>query len=299
MYFLDGESADWTEWYLDGYIPLNYVVGVNGLIYYGDAGYYESAISSAIERTIYPDPDSPYVEDLDPDDGETDVNLNKSIKGHIVDDNWGIDEDTISVDATVFGRDDIAGDLSLTGDFFDFTYTLNPDDDLPHYAEVFVYVAADDLASNEVEYEYSFWTRSFELQEPDDGDVIDVTGPGRGGKAGRVATMGTVPVIANGDGRTGVDVTFEWEEVVRAESYELIVDDNDDFSSPEVDETDIPENTYTHTFDVTDDVTYYWYVVCNAPDADFDSEEVFSFSFDYNTNVTPASLGHIKAGFAE
>jgi len=248
---------------------------------------------------IYGDEDPPYVDGLNPEDGETGVDIDDNIKGHVKDDNWGVDEESIVVEAEVFARDDITGNLTFSGDFFNYMYTLNPDDDLPHYAEIFVYVAAEDLAEHDVEYEYSFWTRSFELQEPDDGDVIDVTGPRSSGGAGSVAAMGTVPITADGGGRTDVDVTFEWEEVIRADSYELLVDDNDDFSSPEVHETGITDTEYTHTFDVTDDATYYWYVVCNAPEDDFDSEDVFSFEFDYNTNVTPASLGHIKAGFAE
>ncbi len=300
--FMDAEQSDWTAWKKAGssYYGQTALVGPNGYIYFiDDYAFDEAGLTDALESIIYGDDDPPYVDGLNPDDGETDVDLDDNIKGHVKDDNWGVDEESVVVEASVFSRDVIEGTLSLTGTFFNFTYTLNPDDDLPHYAEVSVYVAADDLAGNDVEYEYSFSTRSFELEAPDDGEVFDVTGPRSGGEAGRVATIGTVPVIADSGGRTGVDVTFEWEEVVRADSYELLVDDNDDFSSPEVHETGIADTEYTHTFDVTDDVTYYWYVVCNAPESDFDSADVFSFEFDYNTNVTPASIGHIKAGFAE
>ncbi len=301
--FLYGVGSDWTAWKKSSSgVPQTFIIGATGYCYLSKLGYGGGSYTEFIdtfEDIIYGDDDPPYVDGLNPDDGETGVDLDDNIKGHVKDDTWGVDEESVVVEASVFSRDVIEGTLTLTGGFFNFTYTLNPDDDLPHYAEVFVYVAADDLAGNDVEYEYSFSTRSFELEAPDDGEVFDVTGPRSGGEAGRVATTGTIPVIADGGGRTDVDVTFEWEEVVRADSYELLVDDNDDFSSPEVDETGIADNEYTHTFDVTDDVTYYWYVVCNAPDSDFDSEEVFSFSFDYNTNVAPASLGHIKAGFAE
>jgi hypothetical protein len=299
--FIDGESSDWTAWKkTSSGVPQTFIIGPTGYCYLSKLGYggsYQDFIDT-FDAIAFGDEDPPYVDSLNPDDGATGVNLNANIKGHVKDDNWGVDEESVIVEGSVFSRDDIEGTLTLTGGFFDFAYSLNPDDDLPHYAEISVYVAAEDLAGYDVEYEYSFWTRSFELQEPDDGDVIEVIGRG-GGAPEHGALSGNLTLSPGSGTRTDVDVTFEWEEVVRAESYELIVDDNDDFSSPEVDVTDITDPEYTYTFDVTDDVTYYWYVICNAPDADFDSEDTFSFSFDYNTNIAPASLGQIKAGFAE
>jgi hypothetical protein len=300
--FLDAEQSDWNNWKKAGssYYGQTALVGPNGYVYFiDDYDLDETGLTTAIENIIYGDEDPPYVENLDPEDGETGVDLDDNIKGHVKDDCYGVDEESITVDVNTADRGEIPGSLNFTGDFLDFTYTFNPDDDLPHYSEIFVTVNAADLAEppHYVEdYEYSFWTRSFYLEEPDDGDVIDVF-DGRG-EASALAT-GIIKTASRTDTRGDVDVTFEWEEVVRAESYELFVDDNDDFSSPEVHVTDIDDNEYTHTFTVTEDMTYYWYVVCNAPDADFDSEDIFSFSFDYNTNIAPASLGHIKAGFAE
>jgi hypothetical protein len=209
-----------------------------------------------------------------------------------------VDESSVTVDVTTAARGEIAGQLTFGGDMLELSYEFEPDAPLPHFMEIVVTVGAADLCSppNDMgEYAYSFTTRSFNLEEPDDGDVIDVFG--RGG-----APLATRTVRANPKSDTpgDVDVTFEWEEVVRANSYELFVDDNDDFGSPEVYVTDVADTEYTHTFTVTEDITYYWYVICNAPESDFDSADVFSFDFDYNnTNVTPASLGHIKAGFAE
>jgi len=300
--FLDGDTSSWVDWQEGTTYPQSVVVGANDIVYYHYTGYYSVGICEAIERTYYNDYDAPYVDDLDPEDGEADVALDTDIEGTIVDDGYGIDEASVVVEVTTSAGGTPPGDLSFNGDMLELDYSFEPSDPLPHFVEVTVTASADDLYDppNVMdEYSYSFWTRSFELQEPDDGDVIDVTGPRSAGETGRVATMGTVPVTPDGGGRTDVDVTFEWEEVIRADSYELLVDDNDDFSSPEVHETGITDTEYTHTFDVTDDATYYWYVVCNAPDSDFDSADVFSFEFDYNTNVTPASLGHIKAGFTE
>jgi hypothetical protein len=300
--FLDGDASSWAAWQDGTGYPQSVVVGANDIVYYHATGYYSAGICEAIERTYYNDYDAPYVDDLDPEDGETDVALDTDIEATIVDDGYGIDEASVVVVVTTSAGDTPSGDLSFNGDILELDYSFDPNDPLPHFVEVTVTASADDLYDppNEMsEYSYSFWTRSFDLNEPDDGDVIDVTGPrSGGGEAVRPATGNTL-VVAADDGRTGVDVTFEWEEVVRANSYELLVDDNDDFSSPEVNETGITDTEYTHTFDVTDDVTYYWYVICNAPDSDFDSADVFSFEFDYNTNLTPASLGSIKAGFAE
>jgi hypothetical protein len=302
--FLDAEESDWNNWKKAGssYYGQTALVGPNGYIYFiDDYDLDEAGLTSAIENIIYGDEDPPYVENLNPEDGETDVDLDDNVKGHVKDDNFGVDEESVTVDVNTADRGEIPGSLNLTGDFLDFMYTFNPSDDLPHYSEIFVTVNAADLAEppNEMdEYTYSFLTRSFYLEEPDDGDVIEVSGA-RGETPEHGALSGNLSLSPGSGGRTGVDVTFEWEEVVRAESYELIVDDNDDFSSPEVDVTGITDPEYTYTFDVTDDATYYWYVICNAPDGDFDSADVFSFEFDYNTNVAPASLGQIKAGFAE
>jgi len=194
------------------------------------------------------------------------------------------------------GRYEIPGVLTFTGDFLDTAYKFNPDDPLPHFMEITVNAGAEDLKGNVLAGSYSFTTRSFKLEEPDDGEVFDTFGRGAGTTIVSAAVKGAETRGTPGD----VDVTFEWEEVVRADSYELLVDDNDDFSSPEVHETGIVDTEYTHTFTVTEDVTYYWYIVCNAPEGDFDSADVFSFEFNYNnTNVAPSSLGRIKAGFTE
>lgn len=276
-------------------------MGANDLVYYHGVGSPASAdICEAVERTYYNDYEAPYVTDMDPDEGEIDVNLNTDIEGSIVDDGYGVDESSVTVDVATAARGEIAGQLTLGGDMLEIEYEFEPDAPLPHFTEILVTVDAADLYNppNEMgEYTYTFWTRSFHLEAPDDGDVIDVF-DGRG-EASALAT-GIIKTASRTDAPGDVDVTFQWEEVVRANSYELFVDDNDDFSSPEVHATDITGTEYTHSFTVTEDTTYYWYVICNAPDGDFDSADVYSFEFDYNNaNVAPASLGHIKAGFAE
>ncbi len=140
----------------------------------------------------------------------------------------------------------------------------------------------------------------FALLTPPDGATIDVF---RGG------TSGTAEPASNGlttrggaPGRTDtpvdVDVTFTWEKSTNAEEYHLIVDDDSGFGSPEVDVSGIPSETYTATFTVSDDITYYWQVRASNNGDTIDCTDDFYFSFNYNNvNVEPASLGKVKATF--
>lgn len=161
MYFLDGESADYSAWYLDGYIPLNYVVGVNGLIYYGDSGYYPGSISTAIERTIYPDSDAPYVTNKGPSDGADDIPVGRNITCHVKDDGFGVEESSVDMTVTVPGRGEVDGNLTVTGNFLDFNLTFNPDEDLPYDTDVTVSVDAEDLEGNVMDTEtWTFHTES-------------------------------------------------------------------------------------------------------------------------------------------
>ncbi len=55
-------------------------------------------------------------------------------------------------------------------------------------------------------------------------------------------------------------VTFGWAQVSDAESYDLEADNNADFSSPEVDETGLTDNTYTVSAPGLADDNYSWHV---------------------------------------
>jgi hypothetical protein len=145
---------------------------------------------------------------------------------------------------------------------------------------------------------------SFALLTPDDGSTILV--PRKKGTVG----------IAKGDadGKGNVDVTFTWEnngivvndtgyEMVK---YELLIDNNSDFSSPEYDIADIAgvENpSQLVTITVSADTTFYWRVI--ASNAIWDEvDEVqcdadFHFNLDVTpyTNIQPSSLGKVKAMF--
>lgn len=159
MNFLDGEGVDWNNWYYDGYIPLNYVIGVNGLVYYRNSGYYPTAISQAIERTIYPDNDPPTVYGQNPPDGSTDVDVDKQIKCHVEDAGFGVDEGSLSMTVTAEDRGEIEGDLNISGDILDFFLRFTPDEDLPYDTEITVAVDATDLDGNVMPTEtWSFTT---------------------------------------------------------------------------------------------------------------------------------------------
>jgi hypothetical protein len=152
-------------------------------------------------------------------------------------------------------------------------------------------------------------TGHFALLSPADGEVIDVW-PSRCASEGTAkAIAGAVKVAVSEEGfepdaaRTqdsaDVDVTFTWEEPENADEYELLVDDNADFSSPEVDVTDIADETYTHTFTVTPDTpAQYWRIIASNSYGETDCDVDFSFSFNYNdAGIEPTSLGSIKARF--
>lgn len=146
----------------------------------------------------------------------------------------------------------------------------------------------------------------FALLTPEDGAVIDVFTKGVGGDKfgtpiaipGDLAKAGSVTLFNPTQDPVDIDVEFTWEESENAETYDLTVDDDDDFSSPEVEETDLTDETFTYTFTVIESITYYWTVMAHNEVGDMTCDEDFSFEFDYNnTNVEPASFGTIKAAF--
>jgi|GEM_PF-1813062 len=202
---------------------------------------------------------------------------------------------------------DINGDgtyeESTTDDTYDYEWTS------PYVGDIYVR-CTDDLGCRSYSPAEADITATghFALLSPADGAVIDVWS--RGASEGNSkAAIGSVEVAKRDDAlkpdaaRTqesaDVDVTFTWEAPEAADEYELLVDDNSDFSSPEVDVTGIADETYTHTFTVTPSTpTQYWRIVAFNSYGDTVCDEDFSFSFNYNdTGIVPTSLGNIKARF--
>ncbi|UCE25999.1 MAG: DNRLRE domain-containing protein [Candidatus Coatesbacteria bacterium] len=143
----------------------------------------------------------------------------------------------------------------------------------------------------------------FALLTPADGEIIDVFS-GRGGDTGFVAetttakNAGMVMLYNRTEDPVDVDVEFTWEESTLAEEYELIIDDDYTFNTPEYDIPGITDEAYTNTFSVDHSIIYYWRVIASNEYGEAQSNEDFSFEFNYNnTNVAPASLGEVKATF--
>lgn len=157
----------------------------------------------------------------------------------------------------------------------------------------------------EVEYEYAPAPGSFDLLLPANGEIIDVFTRGESESGFAAITTNAGPLNAGSftltsrtDNPVDVPVLFDWEESEFADEYELLVDDDDDFSSPEVYLPGLTVDFYNYTFTVTESITYYWRVIANNENGDTPCNEDFQFEFNYNNiGVAPASLGHVKATF--
>lgn len=168
--FVDGETADFYAWKMTGsnYYGQYALVGPTGLIYFMDQYSINiTNLANAIENIIYGDDTDPYMDGTDPSDGETGVDPYVDITGTIADDNWGVDESSVTVEVSVPDKGVISGDLTFDGTMLELDYEFDPDDPLPLDTEVTVVVNADDLASppNSLpEYTYSFTTSSTSVE---------------------------------------------------------------------------------------------------------------------------------------
>ena len=71
----------------------------------------------------------------------------------------------------------------------------------------------------------------------------------------------TLTSPTNGSGVTNNVPSFDWIYVSGTSVYELQVDDSDDFSSPEIDKSDITSSSFIASISLTDG-TWYWRVRC-------------------------------------
>jgi hypothetical protein len=81
----------------------------------------------------------------------------------------------------------------------------------------------------------------------------------------------------NGFDNTPARPTFSWLQVAGASSYQLQVDNNSNFSSPEIDQTGIVTTSYMAPSDLDAD-TYYWRVTSDAPNAKWSASWSFTIS---------------------
>jgi hypothetical protein len=95
----------------------------------------------------------------------------------------------------------------------------------------------------------------------------------------------------NGFENTPERPTFSWLQAQGASSYRLQVDNNSNFSSPEIDEDTIVTTSYMATSDMTPG-KYYWRVLSNAPNAEWSNTWSFTISGEAPQQVilsTPSS----------
>ncbi len=99
-------------------------------------------------------------------------------------------------------------------------------------------------------------------------------------------------LVSPADGTIDVpvsDVVLQWDAVTGATSYRVQVDDDADFSSPLVDVSGLPSNTYTVAGPLDQRVLYYWRVSSNSI-----CGENFSQAFTFGT-LPPAGICSVGA----
>jgi hypothetical protein len=92
----------------------------------------------------------------------------------------------------------------------------------------------------------------------------------------------------NNSSITNSDITFQWSPVSGADSYEILVDNNSGFGSPELNETGLTSTTRTITNHISDNV-YYWKVRAKFADGSY-TQWASPWQFTYNLPVNPNAV---------
>ncbi len=142
----------------------------------------------------------------------------------------------------------------ISGNYASISYTLPSDQGLSN-GTWYWHISATDAAGNQSAFTL---VKSF---------VVNA-----GEEPPRVASLVSPP---NAFQDTPSRPTFSWLQVQGATTYRLQVDDNSNFSSPEVDQDNISTTSYMAPSDLNPD-TYYWRVNSNAPNAQW--SDVWSFT---------------------
>jgi hypothetical protein len=90
-------------------------------------------------------------------------------------------------------------------------------------------------------------------------------------------------------------VYLEWEEVPDAVEYQVQVDDNDDFSSPEYDFT-LP-GTGTCIFSLDNDLTYYWRVKTIKDECSSDWSSIRHFTTEGPSGISEIESSGLPGSF--
>ncbi|GKX32093.1 endo-beta-N-acetylglucosaminidase [Vallitalea longa] len=77
------------------------------------------------------------------------------------------------------------------------------------------------------------------------------------------------------------NTSFDWQDSVNASSYQIIVDDNSDFSSPEIDVANITSSNYISNMTLSRLTNYYWKVIATNSNGstECNSISIFKTSF--------------------
>jgi len=77
------------------------------------------------------------------------------------------------------------------------------------------------------------------------------------------------------------NTAFDWEDSVGADSYRIIVDNNSDFSSPEIDVPGITTSNYTSTITLERWTNYYWKVIAVDDNITTQCNDIFTFTTSF------------------
>jgi hypothetical protein len=100
------------------------------------------------------------------------------------------------------------------------------------------------------------------------------------------------PVLAspsNGSSSSNSTPTFDWNDVTGTTLYDLLVDNNADFSSPEINVTAVP-SSYTVPTKALSSGTYYWKVKVTSASGSYSDTWSYTVSGGTITPAVPANL---------
>jgi len=161
--FLDATTTDFYNWRISGsgWYSQTSVVGTNGKIYWMEAySYNDNEIKSALRRTINGDTTPPYCNSAYPASGATNVDTTTNVSCHMLDAGSGVDQSSVTFQVLV-GSSPVAGNLSYTGNFLDYTLLFDPTSNLPDSTLITVRVNGKDLFNNAMtQYQWTFTTGS-------------------------------------------------------------------------------------------------------------------------------------------
>ena len=84
---------------------------------------------------------------------------------------------------------------------------------------------------------------------------------------------------------------FSWDTLADADSYDWVLDDNSDFSSPEESRTGLNTKAYGCTVTLAYDTTYYWQVTSYSDGAEIGKSAVGTFTTDQETEYCCPQCG--------